>query len=179
MTKPKETPKTNWKESKTKSSKYTTFYLILLIFTTISAVFGLTSFSTIGDSLRYIDSSPVLTCITLGQYISALLTIAGVVYLYKKRKEGLYLLFGAYAFTIITMVVLPFVSDPVVIEAAKQVTLQEGGRISMQDAETFARIGLNIVAAINGISSIIFALLWQLAWNKQAKRDSSLTKTSE
>ena len=154
------------------TSKYTAFYLILLILTTISAIFGLTGFSGIGDSLRYVHDAPILTCITFGQYITTLLMIAGVVFLYKKQKDGLYLLFGAYAFTIITMMVLPFASDPIILETARQLTIQEGAKISMQDAETFARIALNIIAVLNIISSLLFALLWQLAWNKQAKRDS-------
>jgi hypothetical protein len=104
---------------------------------------------------------------------------AGVVFLYKKRKEGLYLLFGAYAFTIITMIVLPFVADPIINETTAQIIAQEGTRISAQDAETFARISLNVIVILNGLSSLLFALLWQLAWNKQVKRDSSLNKTNE
>lgn len=181
MTKPTKTPKVNWKVApeKPSSSKYTVFYLILLIFTTITAAIGLTSFGRIGDSFQYLNSAPLLTCITFGQYISALLMVAGVVYLYKKRKDGLYLLFGAYAFTIITMIALPLASDPIITEAVTQITAQGGSNISRSDAETFTRIGLNIVVAVNIFLNVLFALLWQWAWNRQAKRDALLNKTSE
>jgi hypothetical protein len=177
MTKPKQTPKASWKMSSAKpsTSTYTAFYLILLILTTINAVFSLTSFNKIGDSLRYIHDAPLLTCVTFGQYAAALLMAAGVVFLYKKRKEGLYLLFGAYTFTIITMIVLSFASDPIIAETVKQIAAQEGPKMSRQDAETFARIALNGIAVINILSSTLFALLWQLAWNKQTKKDSLAT----
>lgn len=181
MTKPTGTLKTHLEQTQPKTSspkKYTVFYLILLIFTAINAALGLTGFAQIGDSLKYINDAPVLTCITFGQYISVLLMVAGVVYLYKKRKDGLYLLFGSYAFLAITMIILPFVSEPLVQEAVKQIMAQEPGRISIQDAEDFARIGVNGIAVINTVSSLIFAFLWNLAWNKQAKRDA-LNKTSE
>jgi magnesium-transporting ATPase (P-type) len=159
-------------------SKYTSFYLVLLILTTISAVFGVLSFGAIGTTLGYLQTAPIFAYNNLLQYLITILMVVALVFLYKKREMGLLLIISAYALTIISMIILPLATQPLVSETARQIVADSKGELTMEFAENFSRTVFMSIAVIGAVSSILFAVLWYFAWKKQTKRDNQTTKGS-
>jgi len=155
------------------SSKYVTFYLVMLILTTISVGFGLFNLVSIGTTIKYFDTAPLFAWLTIVQYAVTLLMVAALVYLYKKKELGLHLLISSYGLTTICMTVVPIAAQPLVREAATQIVTDSKGEIAMDLAMNILQITFMSIAVANAFMSILFAVLWYFAWKKQVQRDST------
>ncbi len=178
MTKP-QTTDNKTAQAQGSPSKYSAFYLALLILTTISVAFGIFGFVGIGTTLNYLKIAPAFAFISLLQYLITIVMAVALVLLYKKRETGLLLLISAYGLTVLCMIALPFAAQPLVGEIARQIVAEGKGQFSMALAEDICRTVYVVVAVIGALSSVTFATLWIFAWKKQIKKDSTPKETSE
>ena len=153
-------------------SKYATFYLVMLILTTISVGFGLLSLGSISTTIKYFDTAPLFAGLTLVQYAVTLLMVVALVYLYKKKELGLHFLISSYGLTTICMIIFPIAAQPLVRESAAQVVADSKGEITIDFATNILQIMFMSIAVASAFMSILFAVLWYFAWKKQVKRDT-------
>ena len=154
-------------------SKYTTFYLVMLILTTISVGFGLLSLGSIGTTIKYFDTAPLFAGLTLVQYAVTLLMVTALVYLYKKKELGLHFLISSYGLTTICMIIFPIAAQPLVHESAAQVVAENKGKITIDFATNILQVTFISIAVASAFMSILFAVLWYFAWKKQVKQDNN------
>jgi hypothetical protein len=174
MTKPGSKTSHKWsvKTADNSTSTYTKFYLVLLVLITITTVLGLSGFLTIDTTIGYLRTIPALAYINLSQMLITIITAVALIYLYQKKKIGLYIIFGAYALMVVSMLILPFIIQPVIDDTAAQIVAKSSGEVTLDFARSFSRSFFTLVIVLNVISAFIFAFLWNLAWKKQVKRDS-------
>ncbi|HEU5121479.1 MAG TPA: hypothetical protein VFT59_01425, partial [Candidatus Saccharimonadales bacterium] len=158
--------------SSTSSTRYTTFYLVMLILTSLSVGFSMVSIlASIPDLARTMSFAPAYTVL---QYIAAALTLLVVPILVlmwlKKNPLGIRLLLGAYVVLIITGIATLFFLDPVVKDAT-ELTIKNSPDLAASDVAPVAGAmlyGLNIIIII---FNIVLAVLWWFAYRNQQRAD--------
>jgi hypothetical protein len=154
--------------------KYTTFYLVMLVLTSISVGFGVFNIAAIDTTINYLKTAPLFAILTFVQYGVTLLMVVALIYLYKKKELGLHLLISAYGLTTICMIIFPIATQPLLHEAVTQIVAERRGEITLEFATQVVHITFITIAVANAFSSILFAVLWYFAWKKQSKKDSAL-----
>lgn len=166
-----------------KESRYTRFYLTMLILSTVGTALSLTELWAIQPSINELTTNPVNSIANL---ISVLLifpvSIAALVLLWLKKPLGIWLKLSTYAATIIVTAANLFVVEQTLKGVIAQAIAEEAKRGA-------DRLPDNLIAAIftgayyTGLaititSCIVFGILWWFAWRKQAAADSDQQSAS-
>lgn len=155
-------------------SRYTKFYLTMLILSTIGTLSGVLNIVTLPQVLDQLQSnqfSSVLSLINILVVFPA--SVIALVLLWQKRIFGLWIKLSAYAISLI-IIGLGFITiDETISKAVKLATKDlAGDNATQQFATTFtsATIYISIVLAV--VTSITFGILWWFAWKNQAAADA-------
>lgn len=161
-----------WKQFK---QTYTPLYRTLLVLSTIGTMLALQGLSGLPLALAGLTDQPIASAIRLVNLLIGLpLAIAGLILLWRRHQVGLWFKLASYGVSVITAIVGFFAfhevaqqSTDMVIESFKQsnVTTTTEQAAQLAEFSYFFALALSI-----GIS-LIFAWLWWMAWNKQAKHD--------
>ena len=177
MTKSQTTSKKHSPENKPlNTSRYTGFYLTMLILSTIGTFLGLFGLIGIPETIRQFSLSPVYASISLFNVLIVLpVSMCALILLWFKRPLGIWLKLSAYAASIVSAIGMLLSADAVIKDAAKQ-ALAEVAQ-SDQASSTSLIEGITTFAIYAGLSfailvSIIFGLLWWFAWKNQSEADS-------
>jgi hypothetical protein len=158
-------------------SRYTGFYLTLLILSTVGTSMGIFSLIGVGEAIGQFGAAPLYTIFSLIN-VAVVLPIAiwALVLLWMKRPLGIWLKLGSYALSIICAIGLLLSAAPAIKNVAAQMIAESAQSSSKPlDAsviETIASVAIYAGISLSIIVSIIFGLLWYFAWKKQREADS-------
>lgn len=158
------------------TSRYTGFYLTLLILSTVGTTFGTFGLFGIHEAIRQFGISPIYATFSLVSILLILpVAIWALILLWLKQPLGIWLKLGTYAASITVTVGMLLSADPIV----KGVTNKALTEVAKSDQTISGSLIENITSftfyasfALAIIVSVIFALLWWFAWKKQADADS-------
>lgn len=171
-------PKIVTSHSKTsKESRYTRFYLTMLILSTIGTALSFTELWAIQPSINELTANPVNAIANL---VSALLilpvAIAALVLLWLKKPLGIWLKLSTYVATIIVTIANFLVIEKSLKSIIAQAIAEEAKRTTNKlSDDLITAIITNAYYAgfvIIIITSIVFGILWWFAWKKQVASDS-------
>lgn len=158
------------------TTRYTKFYLTLLILSTIGTSLSLIGlFSNIPTAISNFDIAPVFAILSLGGVVVTLVSAVALALLWQKNIAGLWLKLGSYAASILLTIGMLPLSGPVLqraIDKATESITNEGMSIDPGLMTTITSTTYYISVAIGLIAAITFSLLWWFAWKDQQKADS-------
>ncbi|MBC7943285.1 hypothetical protein H7X68_02185 [Candidatus Saccharibacteria bacterium] len=156
------------------TSRYTTFYLTMLILSTIgtsigliSGIFGLFS---IGEDFSISLIFGILNSIN---YVILSTSIWALVLLWLKKPLGIQLKLGTYAASILLTVGLALSSDSVIKLAIEEASKDSQG-IDASSLEIFMTSLFYVGFTMSIVFFIIFGILWWKAWKIQVKADQNI-----
>jgi len=159
------------------ASRYTGFYLTLLILSTVGTSLGVGGLLNIPESIRNFEISPLYSILNLFTVLVILpVAVWALVLLWLKRPLGIWLKLGTYAASILCAVgLLILVSTGHLIrDLANQAfdKIPADQKIDPLLIERVVSITLYIGLGLAIIASVVFGLLWWFAWKKQKEADS-------
>lgn len=151
-------------------NQYTNMYLFLLIASTCFAILTAPSFLDIPHLLEYYSQHTPVATLLLIDYIALAVGGVGLIFLFQKRRIGLYLTLLSLGVQFIIACISLFFIEPMVAYYATTIDPQEfptheDKEMFLLFIRAFFYLGIPIGLAINA-ALIVF---WQLAWNRQAK----------
>lgn len=177
MTKPKTThTSTPTKNVPLNRSRYTGFYLTLLILSTVGTTFSLFNLVGVVDTINLFSISPAFVIFNLVTTLIVLpLSIWALVLLWLKRPLGIWLKLGSYVLSIISYTGLLITASPMIRHFTDQALVEiakSNQPASASLVEAITTIGIYSGLAVSILISIVFGLLWYFAWKKQTEVDS-------
>ena len=155
-------------------SRYTGFYLTMLILSTVGTALSMFGLAEIATYIGYLNEHTVYAVTMLVSLVVVLpVSVVALVLLWLKKLAGIWLKLGTYVASIVAAIVTLFSgSDVLKLEAEK--VLQETASAGIPASTVNALVsGMFYVALVFGIIiSIVFALLWWFAWRKQRQADT-------
>ncbi len=155
-------------------SRYTTFYLTMLILSTvgtsiglISGIFGLFSIS------EDFSISLIFGILNSINYVILSISIWALVLLWLKKPLGIKLKIGTYAASILLIVGLALSSDPIIKLAIEEASKDSQG-IDASSLEIFMTSIFYVGFTMSIVFSIVFGILWWKAWKIQIKADQNI-----
>ena len=154
--------------------KYTTFYLTLLILSTVGTSLSLTSLIELPQVVGYLSTDTAYAVAwLLSVFFIWPIAVIALVLLWRKHPVGIWLKLGTYGLSIITTLVMAFTASGVLqkelsVQLRDQATagLSESTLTSITNAAFYASIVFSVIMAI------AFALMWWFAYRGQVREDS-------
>lgn len=154
--------------------KYETFYLVLLILSSISTTIGIASLLGVVELPKYFTESPVYAFGWIGSVLAWLVSVVALVLLWMKHPLGIWVKQASYGLSILGSILAVIGATPIIKEASDQAVAESntsGGEIDPAMVETFVAAGIYIAIGLTIVFNIIFAVLWYIAWKKQRAAD--------
>lgn len=163
------------------TGRYTRFYKVMLVLSTIGTVLGLTSMRSLPEAIELFGEEPVYAGATLVSLLVGLpLAVAALILLWQKHPSGIQLKLASYGVSILTVLVSIPVAGPAIERMHAQLHAgfeDEGLNVSWEVAGEVASLTFYATMAVSIALSIGFATLWWKAWQGQQKHDGRLTNT--
>lgn len=154
-------------------SKYSRFYLTMLILSTIGTAFSLTSFISVADVVMYVDKAPVYSILLIISYINTLLAVFALVLLWINRNpKAIWLKLSTYVVTIL-VTIATFLFGGAALDDIIAQSLAENAKSTkpldpaLLESITMTIFNISYILVI--VSSIAFGILWYFAWRSQKK----------
>jgi hypothetical protein len=160
------------------SPRYTPFYLTLLILSTIGTVLSLPELWAVRESISQLTANPINAIANLASALVILpIAVVALILLWRKDSFGIWLKLSTYAATIVVTVANLLVAEQTlksvlaqaITDDAKQGTSALGSHLITTIITSTYYTGL-IVAIV---ASVVFGILWWLAWKKQITADNN------
>ncbi len=177
MTKPQpHTTKQPVENKPLNASRYTGFYLTLLILSTVGTTFAFLGLIGLPDIIRQFSLSVPYAALSLFNIAVILpVSILALVLLWLKKPLGIWLKLGTYAASILVTIGLLLTVQPILDDITKEAIAElekSSQTVSTSLIETVTALGLYIGLGMAIVISVVFALLWWFAWKKQVEADS-------
>ncbi|MNI54364.1 hypothetical protein D3C73_1092560 [compost metagenome] len=159
-----------------RQSRYTKFYQVMLVLSTIGTVLGLSEVLRTPQVINDLQSDPAGSIISLvGTFIILPAAIIALVLLWRKQIAGLWLKLSTYAATLLT-IVASFIFSESTIKQITNATLEEATKtdsgLGRDFIVAFSTSTFYIAMGVAAVVSIVFGILWWFAWKDQAEADS-------
>lgn len=165
----------------TQSNKkqFTNFYLTMLILSVVFIGFSLAPISEIIRSLNYYSIAPAYVILQVLNFGMTLISIIGLVFLFRKQKLGIIITLGSYAASLLITIVSCFFVDQMVAYASATLSaadIREAGGKAM--LESIMAITFYAALIFGALFTITYSTLWYFAWRGQVKADNKLSNKS-
>lgn len=160
----------------TKTTNYTTFYLIMLILTTINFVFHLPAFFDIPQLFSTFSELPVFAVISLIDLVFVVVGIIGLVYLYQKQIRGYWIILG-YVVTQLILTPLLLLNLGQVLDYYSLLNPPE--KLSTDELAAYTSIMYAVFYVVMAVGMIYYTAigtLWYFAWKNQLAADKPTLK---
>jgi hypothetical protein len=159
--------------STTTQKRYVTFYLVMLILTSISVLFtAIGFFISIPDFFRTMSFAPGYT---ISQIIAAVVTviaIAALIFLWLKRNPlGIMLLLAAYVVLTLVGIATLFLLGPIVQDTTA-LTVKDTPDLPTDSIASITSFMLYALNSLAVIVNVVMATLWWFAYQSQRRADS-------
>lgn len=156
----------------TETSRYTTFYLVMLILTSVGiGISVLASLAGIPEAIRLLSFAQAYGIIQIIGLIATAVSVPALILLWmKKNPTGIYLLLGTYGITILISLLSFFFLEPVIQDASVR-ALQESPDMPTETVNTLTSFGVYSVHVLQIIVNVIMATLWWFAFRSQHRAD--------
>jgi hypothetical protein len=152
--------------------KYTTFYQVMLILSTIGTAFAVLGLTGIPQTIQDFGSMPVFSIASLLEYGATIVSVVALILLWQKRREGYLLKIGSYIALIVINIISLFSIGPFIDESVRKIIFDMTLKPDEIDIiRTLFTAGVYAAFAVSIATVIIFMLLWMKAWKKQQAHD--------
>lgn len=153
------------------SNNYSTFYLVMLILTTVNFVFHIPSFFDIPNLLKTFSDLPLFVVLSLLDIIITIVGVVALVYLYQKQRLGYWMILGYVA--------LQLIITPLLLLNLGQVLdyyalLNPTEKLTDEEMVVYSGIMYGVFYVVIAFGMIFYAAmgtLWHFAWKKQHAAD--------
>jgi hypothetical protein len=154
-------------------SRYTTFYKVMLILSTIGTSFGVLGLLSVPDIINEFSISPLFGIGMIALSAIALVSIVALVLLWQKQVEGYILKIGSYVASIVAVFLCLLGAQPYVRWVIEQTEGFPGDLSASEAAAVSSVIEFIFYAGLvmNIIINITLLLLWRSAWKRQLASD--------
>jgi hypothetical protein len=159
----------------TEAPRYTTFYRVMLILSTIGTSLSVLSLPVALLSIRddFAVSVPFAS-LSIGTYLATVVSVAALIFLWQKRNPlGIYLKIGTYAVLFIVSVGQLFFLEPVIADAVQQIMKEDTGQ-SEEAVRAASSLGIYTAYALTFVSTIVMSTLWWFAYKGQRAADKEV-----
>ena len=160
-----------------KPPRYTSFYLTLLILSTIGTALSLPELWIVRQSIGDLATNPIGAAANLASALVILpIAIIALVLLWRKDSFGIWLKLSAYVATIIVAIANLSVAEQTLKRAVAQAVADDAKQgASSLGSNLITTIVTNTYYAafvVTIVTSITFGCLWWFAWKKQVAADN-------
>lgn len=158
--------------SPSNTKQYTNFYLTMLLLTTVFTGFGLAGLPETIRSLGYFSVAPVYIALQAINFIVLLISIIGLVLLFRKQKLGIIIALSTYAASFILTIALLFFVDQIVdytFTSLSAAEVKEAGGQRMLESITGLILYITLLGSL--VITLVYSTLWYFAWRGQQKAD--------
>lgn len=154
-------------------TRYATFYLIMLILTSIGIGFSTMSVLTgIPEVIRLMSFAQAFAICQIIGGVVTFISVPALIFLWlKKNPLGINLMLGSYAAVILVSVVSLFFLGPV-IQDATSYALKDSPDLSPETMAMFTSFGMYAIYITFLIANVVMAILWWFAYRNQRRADS-------
>ena len=154
--------------------KYTTFYLTLLILSTVGTSLSLTSLIELPQVVGYLSTDTAYAVAwLLSVFFIWPIAVIALVLLWRKHPVGIWLKLGTYGLSIITTLVMAFTASGVLQkELSVQLRDQATAGLSESTLTSIANAAFYVSIVFSVIMAIAFALMWWFAYRGQVREDT-------
>lgn len=151
---------------------YTSFYLVMLIITTIGVASSAWGVFEVFNLFAYFSAAPLYASLMLTSLALLPVSIAALILLYQKLKPGLVLLLVSLAIDFVIALALLFCTDQMISYTLATSSPQDiDGSGGIEFFTTFMTIVWYAALIIGNTLILAAAILWHFAWRNQLAAD--------
>jgi hypothetical protein len=154
--------------------KYTSFYLVMLILSTVGTSLAMLSlFATVPEVIRAFPFAPGYSIFLAFDALISLISVGALVLLWlKKNPLGIWLKLSTYGALILAYIGQLIFGAPIVKDLIEQ--SMKDAAIDKQTAEVFSNLGFYGGYIFGFIITITMAILWWFAYKSQQSADEEI-----
>lgn len=158
-------------------TRYTNFYLTMLIISTAMTIFAIPAFSEIIRMIEYFTVAPLFVTLLAINLALLVVSFVGLVFLFQKRQLGIVLTLGSYIAGFLLLIPMIFYIDQMIAYTLTSMSPTEirdsGGKEAISTLLTILYYAVLVVGAL---ITPPFTFLWYYAWRKQEAADRKSSK---